>query len=61
MIADDHGRAIIADHEAAAIVTAVTCCGSVVCGNETQTDGERDSNSGHCRNTSIHGRLLFNK
>jgi hypothetical protein len=65
MISDDHGRAMIADHgwhamianhEAAAIVAAVTCCGSVVCGNENQTGGERDGNSGQCRDTSIHGR-----
>ena len=65
MISDDHGRAMIthdgwramiANHEAAAIVAAVTCCGSVVCGNENQTGGERDGNSGECRDTSIHGR-----
>jgi hypothetical protein len=43
MISDGHGRAMIADHgwhamianrEAAAVVTAVTCCDSIVCGNE---------------------------
>jgi hypothetical protein len=70
VISDDHGRAMIADHgwhamianhEAAALVAAVTCCGSVVCGNENQTGGERDGNSGQCRDASIHGRLLFYK
>jgi hypothetical protein len=61
MISDDHGRAMISDHEAAAIVATVTCCGSLVCGKENQTGGERDGSSGQCRDTSIHGGLLFYK
>jgi hypothetical protein len=55
MISDRYGCAMIANREAAAIVAAVTCCGSVVCYNENQTGGERDGNSGQCRDTSIHG------
>jgi hypothetical protein len=48
MISDDHGRAMIthdggrtmvADHEAAAIVAAVTSRRSFVCGNKSQTRG----------------------
>jgi hypothetical protein len=44
MISNDHRRtmitnhrwhAMIAHHEAAAIVAAVTCCGSIVYGNES--------------------------
>jgi hypothetical protein len=63
MISDDHGRAMIthdgcrtmvADHETAAIVAAVTSRRSFVCGNKSQTRGERDGNSGHCRDTSFH-------
>jgi hypothetical protein len=55
MISDDHGRAMIthegwhamiANHEATAIVAAVACCGSVVCSNERQGGRERDGNSG---------------
>jgi hypothetical protein len=55
MISDDHGRAMIthdgwhamiANHEATAIVAAVACCGSVVCSNESQGGRERDGNSG---------------
>jgi hypothetical protein len=70
MISDDHGRAMIAhdgcramiaNHEATAVVAAVTSGRSVVCGNKSQTGGERDGNSGQCRDTSIHGRLLFYK
>jgi len=56
MIPDYGGHAMIANYEAAAIVAAVTCCGSVVCGNENQTGGERDCNSSQCPDTSIHGK-----
>ena len=44
---------MIAHHEAAAIVAAVTCCGSVVGGNENQTGGERDGNSGQRCSTRL--------
>jgi hypothetical protein len=63
MIPDDHGRAMIthdgwramvADHETAAIVAAVASRRSVVGGNENQTGGERDGNSGRCCDTGFH-------
>lgn len=63
MIPDDHGRAMIthdgwramvSDHETAAIVAAVASRRSVVGGNENQTGGERDGNSGRCCDTSFH-------
>jgi hypothetical protein len=56
MISDDHRRTMIAHHEAAAIVAAVTRCSSVVCDNENQTGGERGGNSGQCCSTRLHGR-----
>lgn len=61
MVSDNGCRAMVADHGTAATVVAVTSRRSFVCGDKGQTSGERDGNSGQCRDTGIHGRLLFFK
>ncbi|UVF19293.1 hypothetical protein HPT29_023145 [Microvirga terrae] len=68
MVSDDHGgsmithhgwHAMIANHEAAAIIAAVAGCGSIVNSNKSETGRERNGNAGQRPDISFHGRLLF--